>query len=72
LSDIRDRFRRLIAYFVARLGETSTIQGLAAIATLAGGYTMNSERIAEWAALAAVVSGVLKIMLPDSITKADK
>lgn len=72
MSNIRDRFRRLIAYSIDRLGENSTIQGLAAIGTLAGGYSMNPERIAEWAALAAVVSGVLKIILPDSITKADK
>jgi hypothetical protein len=71
MSTLQSRFRRLIAYFVARLGENSTIQGLAAIATLAGGYTINSDRLAEWAALATIVSGALKIMLPDSITKAE-
>jgi hypothetical protein len=70
-STLRDRLRRLAAYSLARLGENSTIQGLAAIGTLAGGYSMSPERIAEWAALAAVVSGILKIILPDSITKSD-
>ena len=65
----KTRLRTLINYFVQRLGESSTVQGFCAIGTLATGYTVNPDKLLHWVAAAGVVSAVLKILLPDSITK---
>lgn len=66
---MKQRWQRLVAFIIARLGESSTIQGLAAVLTLCCGYALAPEQIGAIAAIAAAVSAVLKIMLPDNWTK---
>lgn len=62
-----ERLKKLIRYCLDRLQEASTIQGLAAAVTLVGGVAYDSTKIAAWTALAAGVSAMLKIILPDSL-----
>jgi len=63
------KWQRLVAFILARLTESSTIQGLAAIATLATGVVVDGTNLAAWVAIAAGVSAILKIFLPDNWTK---
>ena len=63
------KWRKLVAFVLARLSESSTIQGIAAVLTLGTGIAIDDGKLAGWVALAAFVSAMLKIFLPDRWTK---
>ena len=62
-----EKAKKLIAYLLDRLGESSTIQGVAAILTLVVGHAIDPKQTAAWTAAAALLSGVLKVVLPDRL-----
>lgn len=66
---MKEKLEKLFLYALDRLNESSTIQGLAAVATLAGGMAYDDSKIAAWAFIAAGVSSVIKIFLPDGWNK---
>jgi hypothetical protein len=66
---MKEKYNRLVAYMLARMGEASTIQGVAAVTTLVGGYAIAPSHLAGIAAIASTISALLKILLPDSLTK---
>lgn len=67
MMTFKQRLKRAITLIVNRLGESSTIQGLSAVATLAGGVAYDDTKMVAWTAIAAFVSAMLKILLPDRL-----
>jgi len=64
---VTEKAKKLIAYLLDRLGESSTIQGVAAVLTLAVGHAIDPKQTAAWTAAAALLSGILKVVLPDRL-----
>lgn len=63
------RMRALLRYLVARLGESSTWQGLGFLIALCGGKWAVGLDWGAAAALGGVVSGAIKTAFPDTFTK---
>lgn len=60
-----DRIVRLVNYILARLGESSTWQGIGFAAGLAGARWINGMDWGAAAAFGGMISGMIKVMLPD-------
>ena len=63
----KSKLQEFVAYGLARMGESSTWQGLGFIATLAGVKWAADIDWGSAAALGGLVSGLIKTFLPDTL-----
>lgn len=62
---MRARAKKLLAYFLDLLAETSTLRGIVAGVILFAGWEVAPERLDAVMFFAMVASALLKILLPD-------
>lgn len=68
-ASITDRLKLAWTYFLDRLGEPGTWQGIGFIVALIYGKQFAGMDWGSAAALGGAVSGVLKLLFPDSVKK---
>lgn len=66
---MREKYRRMIDYWLARLGESSTWQGLGFVLALFGSKFGAGMDWGQAAAAGGAISGFLKLFLPDQVKK---
>jgi hypothetical protein len=66
---MRAKTRKLIEYWLARMGESSTWQGVAFILTLFGTKFGTTLDWGQAAAAGGAISGFIKLLLPDQVKK---
>jgi len=64
--------RQVLFYILDRMGESSTWQGIGALAVLTGAKGATDMDWGSAAALGIVVSGVIKILFPDNKKRGPK
>lgn len=63
----KNTVRKVTSYIISRLQETSTVRGVLVVSFMIFGVVVDKALLPDFTACALLLSGVMKVLLPDNL-----